>query len=465
MFLFYNTINLLYLTYCLSQIAPQLFLVLLAVSMNFVYVAAEFSLVRCRPSKFRANTGEKNLFTKLVSQAVSNLNKYISAAQVGITIASLVLGALAEPLFAKLFEPLFDLLSVSVSFKHTVSFIVSMLVATYFHVVIGEFIPKTLALTDPESIAKLTILPLELSLRVTGPLVFVLNHSANLILRIFGIRGEIESLAYTEEEIKTLLKTSQAHGIIEKDEEQMVNNVLDFDRKVVREIMTPRTEIIGVREDSVVEEAVLKAIKHRVSKLLVYKESLDNITGFISTLSLLEIVNSKKREEKITKLVKEIIKIPEDKPIIDLLSYFKKNGIQIALVLDEFGGTSGLVTLEDLIEELVGDIHDEEESQEETVFEKIDEKTYLIGAYVSISDVNNELGTNFTNKHFDTIGGYVFGLLGREAKVGDEIISKCSSFEEESPECKFLVEKKSNRKIERVKLIFLENISKQEIET
>ena len=428
--------------------------------MNFIYVAAEFSLVRYRPVRLNPSLScnEKNLIDKLISRAVSDLNRYISAAQVGITIASLALGALAEPLFAKLLEPVLELLFIPDQLRHTVSFASSMLVATYLHVVIGEFIPKTLALTDPESIARLTILPLELSLRLTSPLVLVLNYSANLILRIFGIKGEIASLAYTEEEIKTLLKTSQAQGIIEKDEEEMVNNVLDFDSKVVRQVMTPRTEIIGIKENSTIEEAALQSIKHRVSKLLVYRESLDEIVGFVSNLSLLEIINSQKKGQKVTELSKEIIKIPEDKPIIDLLSDFKKKGIQIALVLDEFGGTSGLVTLEDLIEELVGDIHDEEESEEETLFKKVDSKTYLIGAYVSISDVNSTLGTNFSSKHFDTIGGYVFGLLGREAKVGDEIISKCDSSEEESPSCRFLVEKKSNRKIERIKLFFPEDL-------
>jgi CBS domain containing-hemolysin-like protein len=433
-----------------SPLSALLF-IFFSVLLNGLYVAAEFSLARCRPSKVESMATNGGFLHKLLLRAVSRLNDYISAAQVGITIASLVLGAIAEPFFSSMLDPLFKSLSVPELLLHPLSFTLSMMVATYIHVVMGEFIPKTLALQYPEQIALATILPLDWSYRVTKPLVWILNTSANSLLKVSGITANNKVvLAYSEEEIKLLVKESQKEGVIERTEEEMVNKVFEFTDTVVREIMTPRTEIIGIEANSGLSKAVDATIINKVSKLPVYEENVDKVIGLVHTADLLKYLQNANHDILVKEIIRPIMRVPESKPIADLLTEFKRDRVQIAIVLDEFGGTAGLVTLEDIVEELVGDIQDEDEAIDEPII-KIADNGYLIESRVLIAEINETLGTNFSDEHFDTIGGYVFGLIGREPKVGDEV--KFDSWV-------FKVEK-IERKIEQIRLIkeeILENI-------
>ncbi len=431
----------------------DLFAILFSILLNGVYVAAEFSLARCRPSKVESMANGGGFLHALLLRAVHKLNDYISAAQVGITIASLVLGAFSEPFFSRILEPIFVISNTPEWLLHPLSFTFSMMFATYLHVVIGEFIPKTLALQYPEQIALATILPLDWSYRVTKPLVWVLNSSANSFLKAAGIKANNKVvLAYSEEEIKLLVKESQKEGVIEQTEEEMVNKVFDFTDTVVREVMTPRTEIVGIDSSILISKAIEVAIVGKVSKLPVYEENMDKVVGLVHSTDLLKYSHNGKSNAAVKDIMRNIMRVPESKPIADLLSEFKKSRIQIAIVLDEFGGTAGLVTLEDIIEELVGDIQDEDDLIEEPII-KISDNGYLIESRILITEVNDILGTNFSDEHYDTIGGFVFGLIGREPKVDDEV---------EYDGWVFKVEK-IDRKIEQIRMIKNENKKEEEV--
>lgn len=432
----------------LGSLSGHLIFIFLAVLFNALYVAAEFALARCRPSKVENLAARGGFLQKLLLRAVLRLNDYISAAQVGITIASLVLGAFAEPFFSKLILPLLQALVIPEIFLHPISFTFSMMLATYIHVVIGEFIPKTLALQYPEEIALATILPLHWSYRITKPLVWVLNNSANAFLRLLGLPTHSKIiLAYSEEEIKLLVKESQKEGVIERAEEEMVNKVFEFTDTVVREVMTPRIDIIGIENSLTIAKAAELIIQNRVSKLLVYETNMDNVIGFIHSSDVFMHIYHQRGEVLLKEILRPIKCVPENKPIADLLTEFRKERIQIAIVLDEFGGTAGLVTLEDIIEELVGDIQDEDDLQDDPILQ-VSDGGYLIESRVSIAEVNEVLGTEFSDQHFDTIGGFVFGLIGRQPQVGDEVIFDGWNF----------IVEKIERKIEQIKVKRVEQL-------
>lgn len=405
----------------MSQILLEITAILLAILLNGLYVAAEFSLARCRHSKVENMLANGGLVHQLLWKALNKLNDYISAAQVGITIASLVLGAFAESFFSHLINPFLILIKTPEFALHPISFIFAMAFATYLHVVIGEFIPKTLALQYPEQIALATIVPLDWSYRITKPLVWVLNATANSFIHLMGISANNKvTLAYSEEEIKLLIKESQKEGVIQQSEQEMVNNVFEFTDTVAREVMTPRTDIIGAESHSTLAQVVEIAVQEKVSKIPIYEENIDNVIGLVENRDLLKALAENKSDLPISELMKSIIKVPENKPIGDLLADFKKKRLQIAIVLDEFGGTAGLVTLEDIIEELVGDIQDQDEELEQHII-KLTDREYLIESRVAIAEVNQVLNTSFSDEHFDTIGGFVFGLIGEEPQVGDEV--------------------------------------------
>jgi CBS domain containing-hemolysin-like protein len=429
----------------MSQILVSLAFILVAIFFNALFVAAEFSLARCRVSKVESLALKGGVFSKLLLKATNRLNDYISAAQVGITIASLVLGAFAESFFSTFITPVLSFMNVPEYMLHTLSFVLAMAIATFFHVVIGEFIPKVLAFQNPEQVALATIFPLDWTYKITKPLVWILNKTSMSILRLAGIEGNIQIVnPYTEDDIKFLVKKSQKEGVIEQTEEELVHKVFDFTDTVVREVMTPRIEIIGLSSESTIADAVQIIIAEKVSKIPVFEQSIDNILGVIHSTDILKALSEGHSEQLITEVIRPIKKVPESKSISDLLAEFKKERVQIAVVLDEFGGTDGLVTLEDIVEELVGDIQDEDEVVQEEQIIKAEDGEYLIEGRLLISDVNSQLSIEMPDEHFDTIGGFVFGLLGREPKEGDET---------EFDSWIFRVEKFDDRNIKQIRMI------------
>ena len=396
---------------------------LVLILLNSLFVAIEFALARVNRTRIEQKAKEGKKTPNLILKALNKIDSYISAAQVGITISSLALGAIAELTIAKLLLPIiinFVPQEITTFAEHSIALPLALLIVTYFHVVIGEIIPKTVAFVDPEKTAHILIWPLELFKSLTSPLVWILNFSASSILRLFGITDLRTTFVYTEDELKMLLNVSQEEGVLEQTEKEMITNIFDFPDTVAREIMTPRTDIVCIEANEQIEDAINVIIESKHSRLPIYEDSIDNITGVVTTRDLLEQIHLGNNQKSLKDIAKPVIKVPESKPIDDLLTELKRKSLQLAIVIDEFGGTSGLVTIEDIVEEIVGEIPDEFDTTLEPI-QVLPNNDILIDGKLPIDEINEKLGTSFSKEHYDTIGGFTFGLIGKEPNVGDEV--------------------------------------------
>lgn len=391
--------------------------------LNGFFVAIEFALARVNKTRIEQKVKEGSRTAQLILSALNKIDSYISASQVGITISSLMLGAIGEITIARHLTPIIEIYispELTPFAAHSIALPLALLIVTYFHVVIGEIIPKTVAFVDPEKTASLLIWPLEIFKFTTSPLVSFLNFSASSILRLFGITDLRTTFVYTEDELKMLLNVSQEEGVLEESEKEMITNIFDFPDTVAREIMTPRTDVICIEADETIENVIKTIIESKHSRIPIYEENIDNITGVVTTRDILEQFNLGNTKKSVRDIAKPVIKVPESKPIDDLLTELKRKSLQLAIIIDEFGGTSGLVTIEDIVEEIVGEIPDEYDTDTEPV-QVLPNKDILVDGKLSIDEINEKLGTNFSKEHYDTIGGITFGLIGKEPNIGDEV--------------------------------------------
>lgn len=405
----------------LTGILVGFFLILL----NGLFVAVEFALARVNRTRIEQIVKEGSKTASLVFNALNKIDSYISACQVGITICSLALGAIGELTIAKLLIPIVENIvspELTTFTAHSIALPIALLLVTYFHVVIGEIIPKSIAYVDPQKTVFFLIWPLEIFKLLTSPLVKFLNLSASSILRIFGVTDLRTTFVYTEDELKMLLNVSQEEGVLEQSEKEMITKIFDFPDTVAREIMTPRTDMVCIEANEIIQDVVNSIIESKHSRIPIYEDSIDNITGVITTRDLLEQINRGNENISVKEIAKPVIKVPESKPIDDLLTELKRKSLQLAILIDEFGGTSGLVTIEDIVEEIVGEIPDEYDIDIEPI-QVLPNSDILLAGKLSIDEINEKLGTKFSKEHYDTIGGLTFGLIGKEPNVGDEVES------------------------------------------
>ena len=397
----------------------------LLILLNGFFVGVEFSLARVNKTRIEQKVKEGNKTAVLILKALNKIDSYISACQIGITISSLTLGAIGELTIAKLLIPYAELYfpeDITGFAAHSIALPVALLLVTYFHVVIGEIIPKTIAYVNPEKTAFILIWPLEIFKLLSSPWVSILNLSASSILRIFGITDLRTTFVYTEDELKMLLNISQEEGVLEESEKEMISNIFDFPDTVAREIMTPRTDMVCIEANKKIRDVITTIIESKHSRIPIYEETIDNIIGVITTRDVLEQIQHGNNEKLLKEIAKSVIKVPESKPIDDLLAELKRKSLQLAIVIGEFGGTSGIVTVEDIVEEIVGEIPDEFDREIEPI-QILPNNDFLIDGGLNIDEINEELGTTFSNEHYDTIGGLVFGLIGKEPSEGDEVES------------------------------------------
>lgn len=428
----------------LIGILAGLFLILL----NGLFVAIEFALARVNKTRIEQKVKEGNNTAKIILGALNKIDSYISASQVGITVSSLALGAISELTIAKWLLPLiegFVIPDLTTFTAHSIALLLALLIVTYFHVVIGEIIPKTVAFVDPEKTAFILIWPLEVFKFLTSPLVWFLNFSASSILRLFGITDLRTTFVYTEDELKMLLNVSQEEGVLEQSEKEMITNIFDFPDTVAREIMTPRTDIICIDANEKIADVAKEIIESKHSRIPIFEESIDNITGVITSRDLLEQIHLGNTQIAVKEIAKPVIKVPESKPLDDLLTELKRKSLQMAIVIGEFGGTSGLVTIEDIVEEIVGEIPDEFDTTLEPI-QVLPNNDILVDGKLNLDEINEKLGTNFSKEHYDTIGGFTFGLIGKEPNIGDEV------------ECNGYLLKVEVKDKQRVKLIRLKKL-------
>ena len=398
-------------------------IVILLVFMNGFFVAAEFSVVKVRKSRIETLVLEGNKSAKHTLKVVNNLNLYLSGCQLGITLASLGLGWVGEPAVSDMLMPLFNLFNISEGTAHSISFVLGFSIITTLHIVLGELVPKSLAIITAEKIAMYTSLPLIMFYNLTYPIMWLFNHTTNFILKIFGMSQVDEhEAAHTDEEIKLLVEESYKHGLIDQTELTFVDNIFDFSEKTVKDIMIPRTDMACIFLEDSFEEIIEYALAEQLTRYPVCKSSKDNISGFIHIKDLYRL-KIKGNVKSIEGIVREVKFVPESMSISELLKIFKKEKIQIAIIVDEYGGTMGLITIEDILEEIVGEIQDEFDEDTEEI-KKTKDGNYIVDGKVHIEDINEILEVEIETENIDTIGGWIYSKIKASPQVNDKISYK-----------------------------------------
>lgn len=409
----------------MNDTLPQLLLIIVLVFLNGYFVASEFSLVAVRKTRIDELVRKKNRAAKLVQMAIQDMDTYISATQLGITIASLALGWIGEPVIAKLIEPLFSFLPKEGSFltSHVLAFIIAFVIITILHIVFGEVAPKSLALRRSEKTALFVTAPLIAFTKLFKPFIWFLHTAGNLVLHIFGIESQGGTqAAHSEEEIKMILAQSGEEGVLEKAEIEMVYNVFKLGDIPVKQIMIPRTDVIAFNVALTLKEVIKRIKRYGHSRYPVYENSIDNIIGFVHVKDVYPEIGKSKKDPKLSGLgiIRDIIHVPETKRADDVLIDMRNKRIHLSVVNDEYGGTAGLITLEDIVESVVGEIGDEFDKPLKEI-QKQPDGSFLVEGLVPIEKVQSKFNLALRGQGYTTIGGLVFGLLGREPNVGDEV--------------------------------------------
>jgi len=408
-----------------AGILLRLLAVLALVLSNAFFVAAEFALVSARRTRIRELVEAGDRPARRVERAQQALDRAISGTQLGITLASLGLGWIGEPAVAYLVEPVLQLLGVggSVVALHTVAVTIAFLLITYLHIVLGELAPKTVALLRPEGVSRLVAGPLIMFNRLMAPWIWILNGSSSLVLRLFRLPVSVgHERVHSPEEIEMLVHQSRKEGVVEEDEQAMIQGVFELTRTVAREVMTPRPDIVAIEADATAQEILSVVATSGFSRLPVYGESLDNIIGIIVVKDLLRLIVANELDARADEVMREPLFVPDTKPVDDLIAELRTRKTHMAIVVDEFGGTDGVVTLEDLLEEIVGEIYDEHDHAEAEVAVDADGRIHVDGGF-SFSDLASrfDLPDPGAHEEYDTVAGYVLATLGRIPERGDHV--------------------------------------------
>ena len=391
-----------------------LFLFVLLLLVNAFFVAAEYAFVRVRGTQLQELIEVGSARARKAMRILLSLDSYISAIQLGVTLAALGIGLVGEPAVARVIEPAFEPLEAPVIVS-VLSFLISFGLVTYATVVLAELAPKYLALERALELALWTAYPLDLFHSLMRPFINVINGSAFGVLRLFGVRPGVEAQAHSAEELRMLVAASTKNGILQESERILVGNALDFAETLVRQVMVPRTEIVAIPDDSTVEGVVQLLRQSPFTRLPVYRDDLDHIVGVVHVKDVVGAPPAR----PVSELMRKPLYLPETAHLDRALAQFRRERVQLAIVIDEFGGTAGLVTLEDVIEELVGEVQDEFDREAPMLREE--SGVYLINGLMTLPDVRERLGLDLADEPYDTVGGMIFGRLGRLAQVGDSV--------------------------------------------
>ena len=400
-------------------ISVNLALVIVLVGLNGFFVAAEFSMVKVREGRIETLALTGNVQAKYARNIVRNLDAYLSACQLGITLASLGLGWMGEPAIAKILNYLFTSFGWAVEISRSMSFAVAFSFITAMHIVLGELAPKTVAIQRSEAVVLWTAIPLIIFYKVMYPFIWILNFSANKILAIFKINvTEQHDSAHSEAELRIIMEESHKSGLIDNTELMFVDNIFNFSERTAREIMIPRTDMVCLYKNYSFEENLTISLNEELTRYPVCNPDKDNIIGFVHIKDMLAVV-AKNKSREIEPLIRKIITVPETMSVSQLLKILQKNRSQIALLIDEYGGTAGLVSLEDILEEIVGEIQDEFD-EERPEIEKID-KGYSVAGLVLVEDINELLDIEIDKNLADTIGGWFYTTIGESPTEGQQV--------------------------------------------
>jgi len=402
--------------------------IVLLVLANGFFVAAEFSMVSVRRTRIAELVARGQAGADAVQKAIENPDRVIAATQLGITLASLALGWVGEPALSHLIHPILGIFpnAVSPELSHSISAGLSFVIITFMHVVVGELAPKSIALQDPENTSLIVARPTLFVEQIFKPAIWALNGTGNALLRLIGIQpASGHGLVHSVDELKMLVTASAQGGVVEAEESEMLHAIFDFGDMVVRQVMIPRTEVIGVEADTPLQEMIDLVTQSTYTKFPVYEESLDQIVGIAHVKDLLHAMHTPKQENITARsIAREPLFVPETVSVSALLTYFRANRQHIAIVMDEYGGTAGIVTLEDLLEEIVGEVSDPFDL-DAPEFQTLADGSFLIDGLSLIEEVNEQIGVQLQDPNYDTIAGFVLGKLGRMARIGDSVEGDC----------------------------------------
>jgi magnesium and cobalt exporter, CNNM family len=393
----------------------RIVVVLLLVLGSAVFVAAEYALITARRARLEERALGGSRGARAALRLMDEPVRFISSTQLGITIFAILVGAIGEPLISDLMEP---------PLSATVSFLIAFAILTYFSVVLGELVPKAVALQKAEALAMVLAVPLDFLGRVAHPVVWLLQVSANAVLRVLRVKpAPAGMLAYTREDIRHSVAAAEDVGELQEAEEEMLYKVFDFASKEVSEVMVPRPDVVAISVEMPPEEALRAVVDSPFTRYPVYRGSLDEILGILHVRDLFGAIHDLGiASVELESIVRPAYVVPETKDLAALLADFRREKQHMAIVIDEYGDMDGIVTLEDVLEEIVGDIEDEFDLPD-TSIERIDETHIRIDGTYTIDDFNEEFGTELEQEDFHTMAGLVFGELGRAPEVGDAVRS------------------------------------------
>ena len=415
----------------LTDIFVNIFIIAFLLFVNGFFVSAEFALVKVRKTRLEQLCNDGNSNAKTALRLVNDVNKMLAAAQLGVTFASIALGWVAESTIVQLVSPIIGYLPHGQITVHAIAVPISFLLVTYFHVLLGEQLPKCLALKHTEDLALVIASPMSMFITLFKPLVWILQVSGDGLLKLLHADQE-DALVHSTEELDMLVDASYNEGVLNETEAEMLHNMFKFSDLMAKQVMIPRTDMICVPEDISYEEINKLALENGYTRYPVYeKENIDKIIGFLHVKDLYAIAMTKE-EYSVPTLLRPILLVPETMTLDNLMLEFKKTHIQMAVVVDEYGGTAGLITLEDVLEEIIGEVQDEfDEEEEEINIQELGDNKYIANAMMRTDELAEyfEMVTNiFEEDDVETIGGLVVKLLGRIAEINDSVTFKGLTF-------------------------------------
>lgn len=430
-------------------------MVAILIAFTGFFVAAEFAIVKVRSSRIDQLVAEGKRGALAAKKVTTNLDEYLSACQLGITVTAMGLGWLGEPTIEKLLHPLFEKWNLNPSISLVLTFGLAFMIMTYLHVVVGELAPKTMAIQKAERVTLLLAGPLMMFYKVMYPFIWVLNGSARVVTGLFGLKPASEhEVAHTEEELRLILSDSYESGEINQAEYKYVNNIFEFDNRIAKEIMVPRTEIVGFYLEDSVEEHMKVIQNERYTRYPIFGEDKDDIIGMVNVKDFFirYMTEDQKDLSSIRSYMRPIIEVMETTPIHDLLLQMQKKRIPMAVLYDEYGGTAGIVTLEDILEEIVGEIRDEYDEDEAPPIQHVNEQHIIVDGKVLISEVKDLFGLHIEEDDVDTIGGWIM-MQNHEIEEGQHV---------EAEGYEFKVLEKDAYQIKRVEIRKMEQEQEEE---
>jgi putative hemolysin len=393
----------------------EIVILMVLILINAFFAASEIALISLNDNKIKVMAEEGHKQAKLVYKLLGEPSRFLATIQIGITLAGFMASAFAAESFAgRLAEFAYSQgLPISQRWLETISVIVITLVLSYFTLVFGELVPKRLAMKKAEPIAMIAARPLTLLSGITLPFVKLLTLSTNMTVRLFGVDPHSSDENVTEEEIRMMVDVGKERGTIQEDEKFMINNIFEFDNIIVSDIMTHRTNIIAVPIQSTLKEVVTLINVEQYTRLPVYEENIDNIVGVLHVKDIIQFMEScDEGAFNLSEIIRKPYLVPTSKRADDLFKDLQKTKVHLAVVIDEYGGTAGIVTSEDLLEEIVGNIFDEHDEEEKDIH-KVDDNTFIMDGVISLDDVKAFLDIDLPTQDYDTLSGFVIGQLGR----------------------------------------------------